>query len=175
MASRRTTSAATLSGLCVILIVMAWWGLHNATAPFPSRTSATASTCTAAETTTKRYAKPSDVTVSVYNAGARQGFATLTLQRLESRGFNAGAVGNASPSSLSSPVRTARVLTTTQDDPYAELVARNLGPGVSVEVTTEPLGPGIDVLVGKKMRGLSRHALTRLKLPKPVTSCVKVD
>jgi len=173
---RRATSAATMVGLSVVLIVMAWWGLHNAFAPVPSRTSSDNPSCSPAEQATKRFAKPSDITVSVYNAGARSGYAALTLQRLEARGFNAGAVGNAPAGVAKSPVTTARVLTTsTPDDPYARLLARNLGKNVPVEVTTEPLGPGIDVLIGKKMGRLAKHAPDRLKLPKPVTSCVKVD
>ena len=174
---RRATSAATMVGLSVILIVMAWWGLHNAFAPVsPSQASSANATCSPAERATKLFAKPSDITVSVYNAGARSGYAALTLQRLEARGFNAGAVGNAPAGAASSPVTTALVLTTsTLDDPYALLVARNLGKNVRVEVTTETLGPGIDVLIGKKMGALAKHAPKRLKLPKPVTSCVKVD
>lgn len=173
---RRATSAATMVGLSVVLIVMAWWGLHNALAPVPSQTSSNTATCSPAERATKLFARPNDITVSVYNAGARNGYAALTLQRLEARGFNAGAVGNAPAGAVSSPVTTARVLTTsTRDDPYALLVARNLGKNVPVEVTTETLGPGIDVLIGKKMGALAKHAPKRLKLPKPVTSCVKVD
>ncbi len=164
-----------MSALCLVLIGMAWWGLHNATAPFPSRASAAGPTCSAAESSTKRFARTGDVTVSVYNATQRTGFATLTLQRLEARGFHAGAVGNAPQVELSSPVQKVRVLTTTENDPYAELVARNLGTHVPIEVVSEPLGPGIDVVVGKKMHGLNPKVTSKLKLPKPVTSCVKVN
>ena len=174
MASRRLTGLATVAALCLVLIIMAWWGIHNATAPFPSHTSAT-ETCSGAEKVTKHYARADDVTVSVYNASKRNGFATLTLQRLETRGFHAGAVGNAPDSLLSSPVKKARVLSTTADNPYAELVARNLGRNVHVEVVGETLGPGINVVVGKKMGDLNPKVTTKLKLPKPKTSCVKVD
>jgi len=170
------TSAITMTALGVLLIGMAWWGLEKATAPLPSHASdSSTADCSAAETSTKRYVRAEDVTVSVYNAGARDGFATLTLHRLENRGFQAGAVGNAPADVISSPVNKARVLTTTPDDPDAKLVARNLGSGVEVEVVSEPLGPGVDVLVGKHMRQLRRGAPARLKLAEPVTSCVKVD
>jgi len=174
MGSRRLTGIATMAALCLVLVVMAWWGIAKATAPFPTHDSS-GTKCSRAETTTKRYARPDDVTVSVYNASKRNGFATLTLQRLESRGFHAGAVGNAPKSLLSSPVKKVRVLTTTPDSTYAELVARNLGKDVPIEVVPDTLGPGINVVVGKKMQDLNPKVTTKLKLPNPKTSCVKVD
>lgn len=175
MASVRTKSAITMSALCVILVLMAWWGIHNATAPVNPDSSTTATGCSAAETSTQRFVKPSQVTVSIYNAGARKGFAALTMQRLEGRGFLAGEVANAPASVLTAPVGKARVLTTKADDAQAELVARTLGRHVQVEVTSEPLGPGVDVLVGKDMHTLNRHAPSRVKLAKPIVSCVKVS
>jgi hypothetical protein len=159
--------------LVVVLVVMGVWGLHAATRPLDRSDAATASpTCSPAETTHRSYVRSSQVTVSVYNAGSRQGFAALTLQRFESRGFRPGAVGNA-PARFKT--RTALVLAPRRNDPAATLVARTLGKSVPVKVAdTTGLGPGINVIVGSRMRHLA-HAPRRLRLPKPVTTCVSVD
>lgn len=170
--SRHLRTIVTLTVLVVVLIVMAWWGLHNATAPFPGRASAVQPSCSAAETTTTRYVARRDVTVSVYNAGARQGFATLTLHRLEALGFRPGEVANA-PAGVTT--HRALVLTTRRDDPAAALVARTLGRKVPVEVTDETLGPGVDVIVGPQQRAPVRHPPRRLKLAHAVSTCVRVD
>ncbi len=38
----------------------------------------------------------------------------------------------------------------------------------------DDLGPGVDVLVGNRFRSIDRSAPRRLKLPKPVETCVNV-
>jgi hypothetical protein len=108
----------------------------------------------------------------VFNAGTRKGFAALTLQRLENLGFNPGAAANAP---ADSGVRRAAVFTTVHHDAAAQLVARNVGKNVPVKVTDNPMGPGIDVVIGPKMHHLPRHAPAKVKLPKPITTCIKVD
>ena len=170
--ARRTTTVVTLGALLVVVLVIGLWGLHEMTKPFPGREASATPSCSAAETSRTTYVKPADVTVSVYNAGARQGFAGLTLERLERRGFNAGEVANAPDGTK---VVRAKVLTTDEHDPAAKLVARNLGKGVRVEVVSEAYGPGIDVLVGPKMHFLNPHGPERVKLAHPVTDCVPVD
>lgn len=169
---RRLTTVATMAVLALILVVMAWWGVQAATKPFPGKATAVEPTCSAAEKVKTTYVRRSQVTVSVYNAGARQGFANLTLHRFEAMGFRAGEVANA-PTGTTVP--RAKVLTTKHNDAAAELVARALGKGTTVEVTDESFGPGIDVFVGKKLRKLDAKAPHRLKLATPVTSCVPVE
>lgn len=92
------------------------------------------------------------VTVSVYNAGTRPGLAAETMDRLVSRGFIGGDVGNA-PSRFSE-VRFVRVLAPTGRDPAARLVALQFGSSQQVQPTRTDLGPGVDVIVGNDFRGL---------------------
>lgn len=172
MIGRRFTTAVTLAALVVVLIAMAAWGIHASTKPFPALGSDDSDTCSKDEISHQTYITRKQVTISVYNAGARKGFATLTLARLEALGFNPGSVGNAP---AGSSVARAKVLTTEQDDPAAELVARTLGKNVPIEVTEEDLGPGIDVYVGPKQHLLVPDAPTRLKLAKPIDQCVQVS
>ena len=170
--ARRTTTAITLGTLLVLILVIGLWGLRELTKPFPGREASATPSCSAAETSHTTYVRPDDVTVSVYNAGARQGFAGLTLERLERRGFNPGEVANA-PEGVK--VARAKVLTTEEDDAAAKLVARNLGKGVRIEVVSDAYGPGIDVLVGPKMHFLDPDGPARVKLAHAVTDCVPVD
>ena len=172
MIGRRVTTAVTMTILVLILIGMGWLGIHEATKPLPTADEGVTQRCTKDEISTKRFIRRSEVTVSVYNAGARKGFAGLTLQRLEDKGFRAGALGNA-PSDTK--VRRAVVLTTKADDPAARLVAITMGRGTKVEVVEETMGPGVDVYVGPRMRLLNQRAPARLKLDKPIVDCVQVD
>ena len=139
---RHATTAVTLGVLVLVVIAIGWWGLHKLTAPFPDQSASDSPTCSKAETSHTKYVHTDDVTVSVYNAGTRQGYANLTLQRLEARGFHPGSVANAP---AGTKVAKARVLTTEADSAAAKLVARNLGKHIKVEVVDEdhrPLPPG---------------------------------
>jgi hypothetical protein len=168
---RQLTTAGTLAVAALVLCGMAAWGISAATKPLPRLGSDDPTTCAKNEISKQVYVTRKQVTVSVWNAGARKGFASLTLERLESKGFNPGSVGNAP---AGSGVTRATVFTTEHDDPAAELVARTMGKNVPIEVTDDELGPGIDVFVGPRQRGLNPKAPTRVKLPKPIESCVPV-
>jgi hypothetical protein len=168
---RRTTTAITLTVAAVVLVAMAAWGIAAATKPLPPLGSDDPAACSKDEISRQTYVTRAQVTVSVYNAGARKGFANLTLERLEGKGFNPGSVGNA-PEGME--VTRAKVTTTQQDDAAAKLVALTLGKNVPVEVTDEDLGPGVDVFVGPKQRGLDPTAPKRVKLAHPIESCVPV-
>jgi hypothetical protein len=168
---RHLTTTVTLVAAGLVLAGMAAWGIAAATKPLPPLGSDDPTTCSKDEVSRQTYVTRKQVTVSVYNAGARKGFANLTLERLEEKGFNPGSVGNAPEGA---DVSRAKVLTTTPDDAAAQLVAQTLGTDVPVEVTDEDLGPGIDVFVGPKQRGLNPHAPTRVKLAHPIETCVPV-
>ena len=170
--ARRASTAITLGTLLALVLVIGLWGLHELTKPFPGRKASATPSCSAAEKSRTTFVKAADVTVSVYNAGARQGFAALTLERLERRGFHPGEVGNAPKGTK---VVRAKVLTADEHDPAAKLVARNLGKGVRVEVVSQTYGPGIDVLVGPKMHLLNPDGPARVRLAHPVTDCVPVE
>jgi hypothetical protein len=171
MPGRRLTTAVTLLVLMVVLGVMAVFGFRELTAPLPGSTSAD-KTCTGAEKDVQTFLKRSEVQVSVFNAGTRDGFAGATLERVEEAGFRAGNAGNAPDGA---GVRRAVVWTTEPDDPSATLVALALGRHTQVKVTETDLGPGVDVLVGNRFKGLDPKAPTRIRLDAPLETCVPVD
>ena len=171
MTRRRVTTGVTLVVLAVVLCVMAVWGYRAATAPLPSAGSSASSTspgCASADQKVVKYLSRGDVTVSVFNAGQRQGRAQSTMDLLERAGFKAGEVNNAPKGT---EVEKAAVYTTKADDPAAELVARALGPDTQVVHTEDTLGPGVYVMVGDKFRQLDPKAPKRLKLKTPEITC----
>jgi hypothetical protein len=171
VSGRRLTTTITLFVLLVVLGAMAVLGFKALTSPLPNGPSAQ-KTCTGAEKEVQGFLKRSEVQVSVFNAGTREGLASTTLEKVEEAGFRAGNAGNAPKSA---EVRRAIVWTTEPDDPAAKLVAMAFGPRTQVEVSDVDLGPGVDVLVGNRMRGLNAKAAKRIRLADPVETCVKVD
>jgi hypothetical protein len=149
----RLTAPLSLAAAALAVLVMALWGMNALTAPFG--TDDTTDTSASCGTTSHRTVKRADVTVSVYNAGKRQGRAGVILDLLEGAGFNPGAVGNAPKGATA---RVAIVRTTQRVHPDATLVARALGPHVPVVVTDDDLGPGVDVIIGDKFRKLNPKA-----------------
>lgn len=171
MGGRRLTTAVTLGVLLVVLGAMAVIGFQQLTAPLPGAPSAQ-ETCSEAETEVQQFIKRSDVQVSVFNAGSREGLAGSTLERVEEAGFRAGNSGNAPNSAR---VRRAVVWTTEPDDRSARLVALAFGKRTRVVETDKDLGPGVDVLVGNRFGRLDPQAPRRIKLPQSVESCIPVD
>lgn len=156
----RYTAPLSLAGGVLAVLVMALWGMNALTAPFgDDEDTSSSATC---GTTTHHTLKRSDVTVSVYNAGKRQGRAGATLDLLEEAGFNPGAVGNAPQGT---EVRVAVVRTTRAVHPDATLVARALGANVPVVVTDVDLGPGVDVMIGDKFTRLNPKAPRSVRVP----------
>jgi hypothetical protein len=171
MIGRRLLTGATLVGLVVVVCIMAVWGFKAATAPIdddPSTTASTDPTCDPDQQTVQEYVRRSEVTVSVFNAGAKAGRAQETMDLLEQAGFKPGEVNNA-PDGVS--VDKAEVYTTKADDPAAELVAKALGKKTQVVHSDEELGPGVDVMIGAKFKRLDASAPSRIELPEPETSC----
>jgi hypothetical protein len=151
---------------------MAVYGIKSALAPLPGGGPSSTPTCSDTEKEVKQFLKRNEVQVSVFNAGSREGLAGTTLEKIEEAGFKAGNAGNAP---RSADVRRALVWTTQPNDSSARLVALALGRGTRIEVTETDLGPGIDVLVGDKFQGLNKSAPERIRLPKPIETCVQVD
>jgi hypothetical protein len=171
MTGRRLVTGATLVGLVVLVCIMAVWGFNAATAPIDDDSSTTASsgpTCAAEQQTVKKYVRRTEVTVSVFNAGAKAGSAQKTMDLLEEAGFKPGEVNNA-PEGVS--VDRATVYSTKADDPAAALVARALGKKTQVVHSDEELGPGVDVMIGAKFKQLDASAPSRIELPEPETTC----
>jgi hypothetical protein len=166
--SRRIVTGVTLVVLAVVLCLMGYLGVKKALEPFPSGKASSTPTCTAHKQVQK-FLTRKDVQVSVFNAGDRNGLASATLDKAEAAGFVGGNAGNAPGTAQ---VRRAVVWTTKPDDYSAKLVALAFGPATQVVVTKTDLGPGVDVLVGNRFRGLDKSAAKRIRLPKPVETCV---
>ena len=171
MSGRRLTTAITLVVLLFVLAGMAVVGYRQLTAPLPSGPSASP-TCSGVEKEVQGFIKRSEIQVSVFNASKRSGLAAETLDRVERAGFVAGNAGNAP---RSAQVRRVIVWTTEPGDVKARLVAQAFGPRTGVRVTKTDLGPGVDVLLGNRYNGMDRKAPKRIKLPKPVETCIQVD
>ncbi len=170
MARRRIVTGVTLVVLLVVLAAGAVYGFKQATAPLPDSSSGP-KRCDSQSTSVRTSVGRNDVQVSVFNAGTKAGLASSTLDKLEAAGFRGGNSGNAPEDAR---VRKAEVWTTEEGDTSARLVARALGRGTKVVVVPDDLGPGVDVLVGNRFRSIDRSAPRRLKLPKPVETCVNV-
>ncbi|NYD43668.1 LytR C-terminal domain-containing protein [Nocardioides panaciterrulae] len=144
-----TRTAATMAVLCLLLLGGAVWGWSALTAPFPGKADAPICENTAVKKGAKVF--PTQVVVSVYNAGERAGLAGRTMTMLTDRGFREGESGNAPRGGKKVPV--VQVWTTHPHNPAVQLVARQLGPRHSV-VKHKPLGAGVTVVVGDGFRGL---------------------
>jgi len=171
VSGRRLTTAITLVVLLLVLAGMAVVGYRQLTAPLPGGPSASP-TCSGAEKEVQGFIKRGQVQVSIFNASTRSGLAAETLGKVEQAGFVAGNAGNAP---RSAQVRRVIVWTSDQNDPKAKLVAKAFGPRTGIRVTRTDLGPGVDVLLGDRYKGMDRKAPKRIKLPKPVETCIQVD
>ena len=169
---RRVTTGVTMTALFLVLCGMAFWGWQHLTAPVEGAAASSSQSCSPSEITTTRFVRPADVQVSVFNAGDNSGMAGRTMNRLEQRGFRPGQVGNA-PAGMH--VKRVVVHTTHKNDPAAELVSRQLGKHTRVVVTARRGGPGIDVFIGNKFHKLRKHAVGKVRLPKPQHDCVRVQ
>jgi hypothetical protein len=141
----RTT--LTLLILGVVLAVAAAWGWNSAMKPLPAKVDSAACVSTRVAAGEKVY--PQQVTVSVYNAGRREGLAGRTMQLLKDQGFAQGKSGNA----RGARIATAAIWTTEPDDPDVRLVATYFGAGVQIERRDGP-GVGVSVVVGDRFTTL---------------------
>jgi hypothetical protein len=154
--SQGARSAITISILAVVLAIAALWGWSAATDPLPGKVDTPVCVDRAVEAGTKVF--PEDVTVSVYNAGTREGLAGRTMQLFDDAGFAQGKSGNAQTRER---VARAEIWTLEPRSPAVRLVASRLGPGVEIE-RREPPGVGVSVLVGDGFTDLAqgRRAVT---------------
>lgn len=142
----RTT--LTLLGLGVLLVVAAVWGWNAAMKPLPAKVDSPI--CVDSPVSAGEKVYPQQVTVSVYNAGQREGLAGRTMQLFRDEGFNAGNAANAA----SAKVSTVAIWTTQPDNPDVQLVASYLG-GVDIERREGP-GVGVNVIVGDRFKELTK-------------------
>ncbi len=157
----------------LVLGGMAVFGIKSALAPLPgSGSSSKDPTCSDTEKEIKQFLKRSEVQVSVFNAGTREGLAGETLEKLEEAGFKAGNAGNAPGSA---EVRRAVVWTTTPNDPSAKLVALALGGAPDRGHRDRPRSRQSTCWSATSSRGWTRRRRQRIRLPKPIETCIEVD
>ncbi len=134
-------SAITLSVLVLVLVVGTLWGWSAATAPLPGKVDTPV--CEQRSIAAGEKVYPPDVTVSVYNAGTREGLAGRVMSDLTDEGFAEGSSGNAP----NADVAAAAIWTPDPESPAVLLVASRLGDDVEV-VRRASLGPGVTVVLG---------------------------
>jgi hypothetical protein len=142
-------SAATLAVLLAILAVWLVWGFTQATKPFPARDAGEAPVCTNTTIPAGERVRPDDVTVSVLNAGSRQGLAGRTMQLFVDAGFGQGDSGNAPEGT---EVSTAQIWTDDPTSPAVRLVASRVAGAEIVEQASS--SAGITVVVGDQLEEL---------------------
>jgi len=136
----RLRSLVTLVALGVLLLVAALWGWSALTKPLPGTEE---SVCVDQTFEAGEKVAPGDVTVSVLNAGTRNGLASLTMNLLEEQGFAAGQEGNATDAK----VNRVQIWTDDPRSPAVLLVKSHLGPGTPV-LEKAPSTAGVQVVVG---------------------------
>ena len=132
----------TLLVLAGLLVLAALWGFSAATKPFPGKSDPPVCVDRAVSEGDKVFS--TDVTVSVENAGDRNGLASFTLDLFKERGFGEGETGNAPKGA---DVAYAEVWTTDPKSPAVQLVESWLGPRSQVVDHKEDT-PGVLVVVG---------------------------
>ena len=143
-------SAITISVLGLLLVVAAVWGWSAATEPLPAKVDTPI--CERRVVTAGTKVFPQDVTVSVYNAGTREGLAGRTMQLLVDAGFAKGTMGNVQ---TKAPVATVQIWSTETDNPAVQLVASRLGRDVEI-VNRQPPGVGVALVVGDGFSELTK-------------------
>jgi len=142
----RTT--VTLLALAALLMIAAVWGWHATMKPLPAKVDSAICVDTPVKSGEKVY--PQQVTVSVYNAGRREGLAGRTMQLLKDAGFTKGKAGNAA----SAKVEDVQIWTTEPQSPDVQLLATYFGDDVEIERREGP-GIGVTVVVGDQFRKLT--------------------
>lgn len=157
----------TFAAAGVATVVMALWGLSELTAPFPHTAT---KTCNPADQVVTKTITRSEVTISVYNAGARAGTAARIGRALTRLGFRVSTVGNA-PEGVTVPV--AEVAGPSVTDPGTKLVAAALGK--STTITSDPslqIGPGVNIFIGPRHGAVLKSPPREMALPTPTITCL---
>lgn len=145
----RIRSLVTLTTLGALLAVAAVWGWTALTTPFPSRERAPL--CVDRTYDEGERLARGDVTVSVLNAGTRNGLAGLTMNLFEEAGFAGGQSGNAPDDAK---VKVAEIWTSDRKNPAVKLVRSHLGKRARI-VEREPSTVGVQVVVGDGFQDLA--------------------
>lgn len=158
--------AAALVTAGVVALIMVLWGTSELFSPFPKHASAS---CDPANRIVIKTMGRAEVTVNVYNAGAKAGAAGRFAAQLAKLGFQVDTVANA-PAGTQIPV--SEVVGPSSTDPATMLVAATLGS--SATVTSNPtlqLGPGVNIFLGPRHRPLVKKPPKTVPLSTPQIIC----
>jgi hypothetical protein len=142
-------TALTLAVAALLLLLALAWGWSALTAPLPDL--AKAPVCVETPVSKGDKVTPSQVTVSVLNAGKRSGLASRTMTAFVDQGFTKGDSANA-------PARTrvgnAEIWTDDPQSPAVALVRSRLG---KVKVVRRSLTQvGVVVVVGDRFKKVGK-------------------
>lgn len=140
--SRGIRSAVTLVVLAAVLALGAVWGWSALTAPLPGRIPTPTCVDTAVEQDDRVRAR--QVTVSVLNAGTREGLAGRTMRLFTDQGFNEGDSDNAPEDA---DVAVAAIWTQEPTSPAVRLLLSRLPEGTEI-VRRDAPRVGVVVVVG---------------------------
>lgn len=143
-------SGLTLAVLGLVLVLASWWAWSAVTAPLPGDEKTPACTDTPIAEGQKVY--PGAVTVSVLNAGERNGLAGSTLAQFRDAGFATATAANAP---ARAEVRYAEIWTPEPKNPAVALVESRLGRKAKVVRKDDP-GTGVVVVVGDAFGSLKK-------------------
>lgn len=143
-------TVATLVVLALVLVIGGAWGWAAVTKPFPGR--AEVPTCSLQTVVQGDKVYPDQVTVSVLNAGTREGLAGRTMQLLEDEGFDQGDSDNAPGGTA---VENVEIWTDDPESPAVRLVASRLGDALQI-VRRITSAAGVVVVVGDGFTNLSK-------------------
>ncbi len=147
---RGVRTSLTLLFLVALLVAAAFWGWDAAMSPLPEAEDTPVCVDTAVAKGDKVY--PDQVAVSVFNASARSGLATRTIESFTDAGFVEGDSGNAP---RGTNVKQTQIWTSDRKSPAVRLVKSRLGKRTTV-VEGEALGTGVVVLVGDEFKDLKK-------------------
>jgi hypothetical protein len=165
----RARSAATLGVLVMLCLVGILIGIRALTADLPTDplVKKTSDQCETRTIAKGKKIRADEITVSVYNAGRKNGAASQVMKKLQTRGFAAGESGNAPKGT---EVIRAQVWADSRKNSAARLVAVQLGTGIKVFGGKPTLGPGIVVVVGDQL-GKMPHAPAETRAAVRTTIC----
>jgi hypothetical protein len=148
-AQAKIRSAVTMIGLAGLLLIGVTWAWSAVTEPFPEREDAATCTSTRVAEGEKVYAD--QVTVSVLNAGSREGLANRVMTDLAEAGLDRGELGNA-PDDTKVP--GVQIWAEDLKNPAVKLVQSFLGQDAKL-VRRDPPLPGVNVVVGEQFPGVT--------------------
>jgi hypothetical protein len=138
-----------MAGLAVLLVIGVAWGWSAVSEPFPEGEEVATCTSTTVEEGEKVY--PDQVTVSVLNAGGREGLANRTMSELVDAGLGTGELGNAPEDA---DVKGVEIWAADLENPAVRLVRSFLGDDAKL-VRRDPHLPGVNVVVGEDFPGVT--------------------